>query len=193
MRMIATKEVGQARPGRTALGRLFFGVGTVLVLAQWGCGSGAGSVVGPVGEETVRSPSTPDAVSVAGTWRGGDDSLYLSWRLTQEGESVAGSSQVTGDGGWSARGRVVGKVNGSSFSFNDTHPLGNPTTASCAAEFEGTLELHEITRVVPPQPPYPSGYPTSPPPTVTRTIMSGFVEGSACGTPFSGMVTLFKD
>ena len=49
MRAIATKEVGRERRGRTALGRLFIGVAVVLVLAEWGCGSGggAGSVVGP--------------------------------------------------------------------------------------------------------------------------------------------------
>jgi hypothetical protein len=194
MREVATKEVGRERPGRTGLGRLLFGVATVLVLGQWGCGSGAGSVVGPVGEETVPSPSTPDAVSVAGMWRGGDDTLRLSWRLRQEGESVNGSSQVTGDSGWSAReGRVVGKISGSSFNFNDTYPLDRPTTESCPAEFEGTLELHEIAQVVPPQPPYPSGYPINPPPTVRRTLMSGLVKGSVCGRPFSGMVTLFRD
>jgi len=114
----------------------------------------------------------------------------MSWRLTQEGESVAGSSQVSGGSGWSAQeGHVAGKVSGSSFSFNDTHPSGSPTTASCPAEFEGTLELFETTQVVPPQPPYP-GYP---PKTVTKTLMSGFVEGSACGTPFKGMITLFRD
>ena len=191
---IAAKEVGRARLGRTALGCLSFGVATVLVLAQWGCGSGVASVAGPEGAETALSPSAPEAVSVAGTWRGGDGTLYLSWQLTQEGESVNGSSQVNGDGGWSAReGRVVGKISGSSFSFKDTHPLGSPPPASCSAELEGTLELHEIARVVPPRPPYPSGYPINPPSTELRTIMSGFVKGSACGKPLSGMITLSRN
>jgi hypothetical protein len=196
MRAVATKEVGREHRGRTALGRLFIGVAAVLVSAEWGCGSGGGaaSVLGPDGGEAALSPSTPHAVSVAGTWRGAGDTLRLSWRLSQEGESVSGTSQVAGDGGWSAReGLVVGKVSGSSFSFNDTHASGSSTTASCSAELEGTLELHEMTQVVPPQPPYPSGYPINPPKTVTRTLMSGLVEGSACGTPFSGMVTLFRD
>jgi len=194
--MVATKEVGRERCGRKALGRLFFGVAAVLVLTEWGCGSGGG-VESVVGGEAALAPSTPGAVSVAGTWRGESDALSLSWRLTQEGESVNGTSQVAGDTGWSAgEGRVVGKVSGSSFSFSDTYASGSSTTANCAAEFEGTLEFSEITPGGPPpsRPDYPDGYPISPPPTAEpRIILSGFVEGSACGRPFSGMVTLTRE
>ena len=125
MRAIATKEVGRERRRRTALGRLFLGVATALVLAGWGCGSG-GSVTGPSGEEAALSPSVPGAASVTGTWRGAGDSLRLTWRLTQEGGGVNGTSQVASDSGWSAQeGRVVGQVSGSRFSFNDTHASGS--------------------------------------------------------------------
>jgi hypothetical protein len=191
MGAIATKEVGREHRGRTALGRLFIGVAAVLVLAEWGYGSGggAGSVVGPDGEAAL----TPDAVSVSGTWRGAGESLRLSWRLTQEGGSVNGTSQVASDGGWSAQeGRVVGTVSGSSFSFSDTHASGTTTTASCSAEIEGTLELHEIAPVEPPHPPYPIFY-QAPPSEAPRAVLSGLVTGSACGRPFSGMVTLYRD
>ena len=196
MRAVTTKEVGRERRGRKTLGRLFFEVAAVLVLTEWGCGSGGGvgSVVGPGGGEAALSPSAP-AVSVAGTWRGEGHNLRLSWRLTQEGESVDGTSQVAGDTGWSAReGRVVGKVSGYSFSFSDTHASGSSTTANCAAEFEGTLELRQIAPVGPPSPPpYPAGYLFNQPSAAPRMILSGFVEGSACGTPFSGMVTLTRE
>ena len=196
MRAITTKEVGRERHGRTALGRLFIGVAVVLALAGWGCGSGGGSVVGPEGVEAGLSPSTPNGVSLSGTWRGAGDSLRLTWRLSQDGGSVNGTSQVASDSGWSAQeGRVVGKVSGSSFSFNDTHAAGSPTTSSCSAELEGTLELHEIAPVEPPHPPYPypGSYPSAPPPEPPRKVLSGLVTGSACGRPFSGMVTLYRD
>jgi hypothetical protein len=189
MRAIATREVGRERRRRSALGRLFFGVAAALVLAAWGCGS-SGSVVGPSGEAAL----TPNAASVSGTWRGAGDSLRLSWRLTQEGGSVNGTSQVASDSGWSAQeGRVVGQVSGSHFSFNDTHASGSPTTTSCSAELEGTLELNEVAPVEPPGPPYPYNYTNNPPSTPPRKVLSGVVTGSACGKPFSGMVTLFRD
>jgi hypothetical protein len=193
MRAVATKEVGRKRSGRTALGRLFFGVAAVLVLTEWGCGSGEG-VESVVGGEAALAPTTPRVVSVAGNWRGEGDSLRLSWRLTQEGESVNGTSQVAGGSGWSAsEGRVVGKVSGYNFSFSDTHASGSSTTANCDAELEGTLELRETAPVGPAPAPYPSAYPMNPPPMPPRMILSGFVEGSACGKPFSGMVTLTRE
>ena len=151
--------------------------------------------MGPEGEEAALSPRTPDAVRVSGTWRGVGDSLRLSWRLTQEGGSVNGTSQVASDSGWSApEGRVVGTVSGSSFSFNDTHASGSSTTASCSAELEGTLELREIAPVEPPHPPYLTGsYPMDPPSEPPRKVLSGLVTGTACGRPFSGTVTLYRD
>jgi hypothetical protein len=104
---------------------------------------------------------------------------------------VNGTSQVTDSSGRSGRdGRVVGKFSGSRFSFNDTHEAGTLTT-DCSAELEGTLELHDVNS---PRPSYPPGYPVnapSPPP--ARTAMSGFVRGSACGSPFSGTITLWRN
>ena len=188
MRAIATREVGRERRRRSALGRLFFGVAAALVLAAWGCGS-VGERRGPQRRGRALAERRR---SVSGTWRGAGDSLRLTWRLTQEGGGVNGTSQVASDSGWSAQeGRVVGQVSGSRFSFNDTHASGSPT--SCSAELEGTLELHEVAPVEPPGPPYPYNYTNNPPSAPPRKVLSGVVTGSACGKPFSGMVTLYRD
>jgi len=138
---------------------------------------------------------------MAGTWSGTNQSVQLVWRLSQHGDDVTGTSQATGNSGWTGRdGSVAGKVTGSTFTFSETHPAGSLTVADCSAELTGTLEVHTIevpehpgTPPPYPQSPYYRTYPDNPPSTITRTVMSGVVSGTACGTPFSEMLTIYKD
>ena len=162
---------------------------------QWACGNGGG-IFAPNGGE----PGTPPAASVNGTWSGGNAALHLVWHLTQDGGQVNGISQARGGDGWNgAGGHVVGKVDGSTFAFNETHAIGTMTIAGCSAEFEGSLQVSGAT---PPATPPPGRYyPGGPPPTTLPAnlqpafilSMSGYVRGQACGRPFSGVVTMLKN
>jgi hypothetical protein len=166
------------------------GIATVMALTLWACGSGS-RVADFVGSTEHDRPPAPS--SVAGTWSGGSDSMHLVWSLTQEGENVSGTSQVSGRG-WTGRGRVVGTITGSTFTFNDTHPVGTLDVEGCSAEFRGALELRRIQAPVgTPRPYYPGGHPIGPPPPATRSSMSGLVQGTACGNPFTGMITVVKN
>jgi hypothetical protein len=138
---------------------------------------------------------------MGGTWIGTNESVQLIWRLSQHGEDVTGTGQAIGSG-WSGRdGRVEGKITGSTFTFSETHPAGSLTAAGCSAELAGNLEVRTILVPEPPSspppypyphyPPYP--YPNNPPSTHARTVMSGVVSGTACGTPFSEMLSIYRD
>jgi hypothetical protein len=165
----------------------------LLMLAACGSGTGVGSVTGPSGERE-RGPE-PSAESVTGTWSGGNDRVQLVWFLTQDGDSVSGTTQVTGSDGWTGRGGyLVGKINGSRFSFSDSHPVGTLTIGGCSAQLEGTLQLTRVLAPVgPPRPYYPGGPPIAPPPMTTKSTLSGQLKGEACGHPLSGNVTIVKN
>ena len=185
---------------RSVLGRsVFSAMAVVSVLMQCACGSGAGGNItgSDFGAETrVAGPVPQD---MAGRWSGTNQSVNLVWRLSQHGDDVTGTSQAIGNSGWTGRdGRVAGKITGSTFTFSETHPAGSLSAADCSAELAGTLEVRTILEPVHPSPPpYPPSpyYPTYPnnPSTIARTVMSGVVSGTACGTPFSGMLSIYKD
>jgi hypothetical protein len=174
----------------------------VSVLIQCACGTGAGGDF--TGSDSGAETTVPGRVpqDMGGTWSGTNDSVHLVWRLSQHGEDVTGTSQAIGNSGWTGRdGRVEGKITGTTFTFSETHPAGSLTVAGCSAELAGNLEApttlvpaHPSTP--PPYPPYypsPPPYPNNPPSTIARTVMSGVVTGTSCGTPFSGMLSIYKD
>jgi hypothetical protein len=77
MSELATKEVRRKRPAAKAMTSVFVGVAAVLVLSEWACGSGTGT--GPTAFDPPAYPAP--AVSVTGTWSGGNGGLHLFWRL----------------------------------------------------------------------------------------------------------------
>jgi len=179
---------------------VFSAVAAVSVLMQSACGTGAGGDLtgGDPGSGTRVQGQVPQRMT--GTWSGTNESVNLAWRLSQHGDEVTGTSRVIGKGGWTGRdGRVEGTLSGSTFTFSETHPAGSLTEADCSAELAGTLEVRTIMVPAPGNTPpaYPPNtwyYPQNPYNSpVARTVMSGVVSGTACGTPFSGMLSIYKD
>jgi hypothetical protein len=169
------------------------GIAAFAALTQFACGNGNGG-----GGVTGSTPTLPSAIveSVAGTWRGGDNSVHLVWFLKQDGDTVNGASQVMSSEGWSGGGgRVVGTVAGSMFSFDESHAVGTLTVDGCAVQLEGSLHLDTITtpELSPPGRYYPGGPPITNPPHTIRSRMTGFVRGQGCGGAYVGTVNLLKD
>ena len=166
------------------------GIAALAAVTQFACGNGDGLT------GSTPTPSSAIVARVAGTWRGGDDRVHLVWSLKQDGDQVNGASQVMSREGWSGGGgRVVGTVAGSMLSFNEIHAVGTMTVDGCAVELEGDLHL-ETTSTPVPSPPGP--YQPGRPPTTylqytSRSTLSGFVRGQACGGSYAGTVSLLKD
>ena len=192
---------------RSVLGRsVFSAMALVSVSMQCACGTSAGgSITGSDSGPETRAPG-PVSQDMGGTWSGTNQSVQLVWRLSQYGEDVTGTSEAIGNSGWSGRdGRVEGKLTGSTFTFSETHPAGSLTVAGCSVDLAGNLEVRTILVPARPSSPppytYPPYYPTypnypaypnDPPSTTTQTVMSGVVSGTACGTPFSEMLNIYK-
>ena len=180
-------------------GTMFSAMALGSALMQCACGSGAGGNItgSDSGTETRVSGQVPP--DMGGTWSGTNQSLQLVWRLSQHGEDVTGTSEAIGNSGWTGRdGRVEGKITGSTFTFSETHPAGSLTEAGCSADLAGNLEVRTILAPEPSSTPapysFPPSYPSPGPPSMTaRTVMSGVVSGTACGTPFSGILSIYKD
>jgi hypothetical protein len=185
---------------RNVSGRsVFSAMAMASVVMQCACGTGAGGNI--TGSDSAVETGVPGQVpqDMGGTWSGTNQSVQLVWRLQQHGEDVTGTGEAIGNSGWAGRdGRVEGKITGRTFTFSETHPAGSLTEAGCSADLAGNLEVRTI-RVPdhsssPPPYYYPPYYPPPDPPTTTaRTVMSGVVSGTACGTPFSGMLNIYKD
>jgi hypothetical protein len=182
---------------RSVLGRsVFSAMALVSVLMQGGCGT-SGGITGSDSDAEARVQGQV-LQNMEGTWSGTNESLQLVWRLSQHGEDVTGTGQAIGSG-WSGRdGRVEGKITGSTFTFSETHPAGSLTVAGCSAELAGNLEVRTIQvpehpSPQPSYPPYYPNYPNNPPSMIARTVMSGVVRGTACGTPFSEMLSIYRD
>jgi hypothetical protein len=184
---------------RSVLGRsVFSAMALVSVLMQGGCGTNAGGDITGNDSGAEARVAGPVAQAMEGTWIGTNESVQLIWRLSQHGEDVTGTSQAVGNSGWSGRdGRVEGRITGTTFTFSETHPAGSLTVAGCSAELAGNLEVRTIQvpehPTTPQYPPYYPNYPNNPPSTITKTVMSGVVSGTACGSPFSGMLRIYRE
>jgi hypothetical protein len=176
MRNIGTKELGV----------------TVLAVAmlQWACDSGG--VSGPSSlPSSAPASSSAAPQSLAGTWRGGDTTLGMVWRLNQDGARISGSSQIFGEEWTAAGGSVVGTLSGSTLAFSETHTAGALSGTGCAAQLQGTLQL----RSLPDRPQVPPGRyrQDQPDPPPTRDSLSGRITGQACDGPVDMTVALFRD
>jgi hypothetical protein len=187
------QTVAVAKTGRRALTRFSSLLAAVLILTQGACGGGGVTGPSPLG---TSSPSTP--MRLTGTWRGGSSNMSFVWQLTQDGQSIVGTSRIAGNGGWSgSEGRVVGTIEGSTLVFDETHAPGTLTVAGCSAQLHGRLSVSTFTPPV--RPPSPErNYPLitlppfrpSPPP---QTSMSGSVSGHGCAGDFDTTIVLRRD
>jgi hypothetical protein len=163
-------------------------VSLVLVLGACGGESVTSGVTGP-------DPGPPPSEFLAGTWRGGDGNVGLVWQLTQDGDSITGSSQIFGRGRTAAGGRVEGTVTGSDFTFSASYEVGTGSEAGCTTKLEGTLTVQTF-REPPPPTPYPTWYPGDrrevDPPFQTKE-MFGRVSGNDCVGPFDTRIRLLRD
>jgi hypothetical protein len=179
----------------TSMKALCSAIAAFAALTQFACENG-GRGGGLTGSTSLEStPPASIVTNIAGTWRGGDDSVHLVWSLAQDGDTVNGASQVASRDGWTGGGgRVVGTIAGSMLSFDETHAVGTLTVDGCAVHLEGTLRLDTIVTPVSPPKRYYSGGPPFPNPEQTiRERMSGFVRGQGCGGAYAGTVSLLRD
>jgi len=166
-----------------------------LILTQGACGGGGVTSPSPLGSS---SPSTVPT-RLAGTCRGGSSNMSFVWQLTQDGQSIVGSSRIAGSGGWSgADGRVVGTIDGSTFVFDETHSPGTLSIAGCSAQLHGRLGVTTFTPPItrPPSPERNNPVITLPPfsaPPPTRMSMSGSVSGHGCAGDFDTTIVLSRD
>ena len=159
----------------------------VLVLGACGGESVTGGVTGP-------DPGPPPPEALAGTWRGGDGNVGLVWQLTQDGDSITGSSQIFGRGRTAAGGRVEGTVTGSAFTFSASYVVGTGSEAGCPTKFEGTLTVQTVGGP-PPTPParwYGDRREVDPPSFETKEMV-GRVSGNDCDGPFDTRIRLLRD
>jgi hypothetical protein len=158
----------------------------VLVLGACGGEGVTGGVTGP-------DPGPPPPEALAGTWRGGDGNVGLVWQLTQDGDSITGSSQLFGRGPTAAGGRVEGTVTGSAFTFSASYVVGTGSEAGCPTELKGTLTVKPVEGP-PPTPPvrwYGDRREVDPP--FQTKEMFGRVSGKDCVGPFDTRIRLLRD
>jgi hypothetical protein len=179
---ISTKQIGM------------MAVSLVLVLGACGGESVTGGLTGVTSGVTGPDPGPPPEF-LAGTWRGGDGNVGLVWQLTQDGDSITGSSQIFGRGRTSAGGRVEGKVTGSAFTFSANYVVGTGSEAACTTKFEGTLTVQPVAG--PPRTPPATWYPGDrrevDPPFQTTKEMFGRVSGNDCVGPIDTRIRLIRD
>ena len=136
-------------------------------------------------------------MSLFGIWRGGSANESLFWQLTQEGDTITGSSRIADGGRLTGNGgNVVGTLSGSSFRFHESHPVGTTSVPGCSVEVEGVLQVSSYSVVDParPTPDLPGGrHGNYEPTTTTRMRMAGSVSVRACGGDLNTTVILIKD
>lgn len=107
-------------------------------------------VSGACGSGGISSPTAPTVqrdLTLTGTWTGitGPGPRFV-WRLTQEGNTIAGFSTLPGAPGFPSTlidGAVSGTVNGTRVTIRETFPAGTLSVSDCALERSSTLEGSE--------------------------------------------------
>lgn len=93
------------------------------------------------------NPAKPSAFSASGTWTGNvtipEQVAHMTWRLTQNGDSVSGPVEIdTSSGGVVLTGALSGVFNNATLSFSIVVPAGQfADQPTCGGRLDGNARL----------------------------------------------------